>query len=153
MVSRNTEKARLRRKILKLYGLDSSIRAVILDCISNTDIRLAMIEACSVLNIALISDIPDDLLEGCDMVVSDMPQLESDLLDMMHKGVAPIIPSYHAYGPDVSDFNPMKFIGNAFLFKDPHPILMLEQICRYLENIRYPGDRSTLLKNLKAVSR
>jgi hypothetical protein len=46
-------------------------------------------------------------------------------------------------------FNPMKFEGNAFIFEEATSYLMFEKLVRYLENIRYPWDKRTLLQNLE----
>jgi hypothetical protein len=42
----------------------------------------------------------------------------------------------------------MKFEGNAFLFEEKNEFQMFASLVRYLENIRYPGDRKTLLNNV-----
>jgi hypothetical protein len=42
----------------------------------------------------------------------------------------------------------MKFEGNAFLFATADKYLILEKLIRYLENIRYAGDRRTLINNV-----
>ena len=42
----------------------------------------------------------------------------------------------------------MKFEGNAFLFDAVDKFQIFAALIRYLENIKYPGDKRTLLKNL-----
>jgi hypothetical protein len=42
----------------------------------------------------------------------------------------------------------MKFEGNAFLFEKVDEYQMFASLVRYLENVRYPGDKRTLLKNV-----
>jgi hypothetical protein len=43
----------------------------------------------------------------------------------------------------------MKFEGNAFLFATADKYLIFEKLIRYLENIRYAGDKRTLLGNVE----
>lgn len=42
----------------------------------------------------------------------------------------------------------MKFEGNAFLFDPANQFQMFAALVRYLENVRYPGDKRTLVKNV-----
>ena len=62
--------------------------------------------------------------------------------------VVPIVPSQSPYSAKLSEFNPMKFEGNAFLFDKVNQYQMFAALVRYLENIRYPGDKRTLVKNV-----
>jgi len=45
----------------------------------------------------------------------------------------------------------MKFDGNAFLFEKVDEYQMFAALVRYLENVRYPGDKRTLLKNVSEI--
>lgn len=138
----------LRRQLLKTYWIDRPVRVVIADYLDSPQIRLELIDACAVLNIALLRDVPSELLAGCDAFLSDQGRIHGDILSLIQKGVVPILPRKNSYGKAFSEFLPMQFTGNAFLFSEPHPIVILEQICRYMENSRYPWDRRILLKNL-----
>lgn len=71
------------------------------------------------------------------------------MVGLVQAGVTPILPKKNAFGSNFSEFDPMKFTGNAFLFESTESYHILEKLVRYLENVRYPGDRRTLLKNLE----
>jgi hypothetical protein len=47
-----------------------------------------------------------------------------------------------------TEFNPMKFEGNSFLFESADKYQIFASIVRYLENVKYPGDKRTLLQNI-----
>lgn len=68
---------------------------------------------------------------------------------LLQNVVVPIVPTGDKR---FSDFNPMKFEGNAFLFEKVDEYQMFASLVRYLENIRYPGDKRTLLKNVSETS-
>jgi hypothetical protein len=42
----------------------------------------------------------------------------------------------------------MKFEGNSFLFDHVDKYQVFAALVRYLENVKYPGDKRTLLKNV-----
>jgi hypothetical protein len=42
----------------------------------------------------------------------------------------------------------MKFEGNAFLFDEKNEYQIFAALIRFLENVRYPGDKKTLLQNV-----
>jgi hypothetical protein len=66
----------------------------------------------------------------------------------MQNAVVPIVPITNPLSKKFSEFNPMKFEGNAFLFEPVNQYQMFAAIVRYLENVRYPGDKRTLLQNV-----
>ena len=68
--------------------------------------------------------------------------------ELIENVVVPIVPKDIVPFKNFSEFNPMKFEGNAFLFEEVNKFQMFEKIVRYLENIRYPGDKRTLLQNI-----
>jgi hypothetical protein len=73
---------------------------------------------------------------------------DSDIPALVQNTVVPIIPLDTAFSKSFSEFDPMKFVGNAFLFTAENKYLILEKLIRYLENIRYAGDKRTLLTNV-----
>lgn len=62
--------------------------------------------------------------------------------------VIPIIVKDHPLSMSLSEFEPMKFQGNAFIYESMNPYLIFEKLVRYLENIRYMGDKRILLNNV-----
>ena len=61
-----------------------------------------------------------------------------DIVALVKAGVTPILPKKNAFGSNFSEFDPMKFTGNAFLFESTESYHILEKLVRYLENVRYP---------------
>ena len=84
-----------------------------------------------------------------DVFISDEQTGFLDIVGLVKGGVTPILPKKNAFGSNFSEFDPMKFTGNAFLFETLESYHILEKLVRYLENVRYPWDRRTLLKNLE----
>jgi hypothetical protein len=66
----------------------------------------------------------------------------------MQSAIVPIVPVETPVSKKFSEFNPMKFEGNAFLFDPVNQYQMFAAIVRYLENVRYPGDKRILLQNV-----
>ena len=66
----------------------------------------------------------------------------------MKNGIIPIIPTENPLKKSLMEFNPMKFEWNAFLFEKTDKFQMFATLVRYLENIRYPGDKRVLLQNV-----
>lgn len=61
--------------------------------------------------------------------------------------VVPVIPAsiHRAF----SEFDPMKFEWNAFIFEKVNTFQMFEKLIRALENMRYAGDKRMLLQNVE----
>lgn len=66
----------------------------------------------------------------------------------MKHSVVPIVPKDHSLITSLREFDPMKFEGNAFIYDTVNSYLIFEKLICYLENIRYVGDKRTLLNNI-----
>jgi hypothetical protein len=71
------------------------------------------------------------------------------MISLVQATVVPILPIKNNFATNFSEFDPMKFSGNAFLFEQTDIYHIFEKLIRFLENIRYAGDRRTLMENLK----
>ena len=142
----------LRSKILRNHAFGTRSRALILLDISDITIRDFLTEAGKMLDIALLisAGSAEEKREyaGYDAFISDGISETLDVVSLIQSGVVPIISAQNAFSKTFSEFDPMKFEGNAFLFKEVEKYQIFEKLIRYLENIRYAGDKRTLLQNV-----
>ncbi|MBP6981302.1 hypothetical protein KBB25_00790 [Candidatus Gracilibacteria bacterium] len=147
------QKEEHRTALLRKMGFPPKTRSLILLDISDPLIREFLQKAGRELDISFIesngsSDEKGDY-PAFDVFISDEQTGFLDIVALVKAGVTPILPKKNAFGSNFSEFDPMKFTGNAFLFESTESYHILEKLVRYLENVRYPGDRRTLLKNLE----
>jgi hypothetical protein len=138
-----------RTTLLRHASLPKMTRAIILSYIGDEEIQKFLQTACDTLDITLISgsEIRDSVYtEGADAFIADVSVDTLPIGSLMREQVVPILPLWCE--KSLSEFNPMKFEGNAFLFEQTTGFHILEKIIRYLENIRYPGDKRMLLENV-----
>lgn len=133
-------------KILKEHSADKATRAVIFNAIENSEISEFIENACKEIGVLCLKNIPDEKIFGIDAFVSDSTKKSETIEKFLKNFVTPILPSTSTY--ELSEFNPMKFAGNAFLFEENKKFLIFEKICRMLENMNYPGDRRVLVRNI-----
>ncbi len=145
----------MKRMLLLQLARPTKSRAVILLDMSIPLIETFLLEACRELDIVgvLRSELPNgfSLQGGFDAFVSDGASSCIDISSYMSQGVVPIalVGVYEV----LQEFNPMKFEGNAFLFEKNESFHILEKLIRFLENIRYVGDKRILIQNvIKTVS-
>jgi len=74
-----------------------------------------------------------------------------DVIKYMWAGIVPIMPENNTYSGILKDFNPMKFEWNWFFWKKNSPYCIFEKVISYLENIKFPEDKRTLIKNVTAT--
>ena len=147
------EKKVAKTKILKQYNFPKNSRAVILNLISDENLKNFVTNACEEIGVAVIDSLETfdkDLIIGADAIVSEKIEKDSEFDEILQAAVTPIFPIESEY--DLEEFNPMKFEGNAFLFHENKPFQIFEKICRMLENLNYVGDRRMLIKNLLEFS-
>ncbi len=87
-------------------------------------------------------------LSAFDFFVTDM-RGSVDVMQAMRAGLVPILPRENIFSELLSEFDPMKFEGNAFLFSDLDPFRIFEKIVAYKENVKFPEDRRILLRNVE----
>lgn len=84
---------------------------------------------------------------GADIWITDVLREDIPLQVLSQQRVVPVIPL--SSDKNFSEFDPMKFEGNAFLFEKANQFQMLEKLIRALENMRYAGDKRMLLQNVE----
>ena len=146
------QKDEVRSKILRQNNFGFKSRWLILLDIEDIEIREFLLDAAKYLDIVLLISSWKDEEKfdyiGFDAFISDGISWNLDIVSLVQSGVVPIIPLNNAFPRVFSEFDPMKFEGNAFLYNSLNKYLILEKLIRYMENIRYAGDKRTLLNNL-----
>lgn len=148
----------------ELHGFPKSAAAVALVSVSDTLKRDFLLEGLSAISVAAIAVTPDEIpkfrnvaavekltaneLYAFDFFLFDGEGEDFDIVKCMKAGVCPILPEKNVFSGVLKEFNPMKFEGNAFLFKDDNPFRMFAAAVSYLENVKFPEDRRILLKHV-----
>lgn len=143
------QKEEKRALLLRKLGFPKTIRSIVLSYIEDADIASFMTLACEAIGVKLISNIDDLAREWADAFITDILTEKISLADLMKNGIIPIVPMENSFKKDLVEFNPMKFEGNAFFFEKLDKFQMFAALVRYLENIRYPGDKRVLLQNIE----
>ncbi len=151
--SQKTLKDDARSLLIRTHGYSSKVRALILLDISSADIRDFLRKVGENLNIGIIESTGSAEEKthyiAYDAFLTDGVSGKLDVLSLVHSLVVPILPVENDFSPNFSEFDPMKFTGNAFLYEKTDIYHIFEKLIRYLENIRYAGDKRTLMENLK----
>lgn len=146
-----------KKKFLKKFPKEKKCRVILLNYIKNPELKAKIDEACQAIGIFVLDGI--EIIEGIsseeffgaiDACVTDESEKTAELDLIFMEKIMPIFPSQSEY--KLTEFNPMKFEGNAFLFDENNFYKIFEKICRMLENSQYAGDRRTIIKNLIAYS-
>jgi hypothetical protein len=135
-----------RAALMRSLSLAKTTRALVIAYISDAEIRAFIDEATRSIDVVLLED-SEANRNGADAFITDSWSL-APKDELMKSAVVPIGPTAWAKEIDLTEFNPMKFEGNAFLFDKPDKYTMFAALVRYLENVKYPGDKRTLLKNI-----
>lgn len=101
------------------------------------------------IGITLITDTNEMSISGSDIWISDFLDDSLPIAELSQNRVVPVIPMTVAYQGIFSEFDPMKFEGNAFIFEKVDQFMMFEKLIRALENMRYAGDKRMLLANVE----
>ena len=139
------QKEEQRATLLRAHGLPKTTRAIVVSYVQNAGIQAFLTLACASLGVILLEEKNETILAGADAWITDIIDISIPVNTLLHNIVVPIVPTWDKR---FSDFNPMKFEGNAFLFEKVDEYQMFASLVRYLENVRYPGDKRTLLKNV-----
>ncbi len=134
--------------LVRTLALPRTTRAVVLSYIVDIEIASFMDVACEAIGVKLISSIDNLAQEWADAFITDIFTENIPTADLMKNGIIPIIPTENPLKKSLMEFNPMKFEWNAFLFEKTDKFQMFATLVRYLENIRYPGDKRVFLQNV-----
>ncbi len=88
-----------------------------------------------------------EVLDGCDFLVSDAKTNPAHITACILAGIVPIIPKNTPFKSMFSQFDPMQFTGNSFIYEGGQ-YQIFASIVALLENIKFPADREILLKNV-----
>lgn len=148
-VNLKNQKEEKRTALLRAHGLPKTTRAIVVSYVQNPGIQAFLTVACASLGVVLLQEKNETILAGADAWIADVIDESIGVAGLIQNTVVPIVP---VWDKRFSDFNPMKFEGNAFLFEKVDEYQIFASLVRYLENVRYPGDKRTLLKNVSETS-
>lgn len=162
--SQNILKQTAKNNIKSQYGIAKWIGSIWIIAIESEELRKFVIEWLSdiwVWGVVLGTDINFDLnnissttkinsnnLIGFDFFIYDNDFEWVDVVKYMTAWIVPIMPEQNTYSWILKDFNPMKFEWNWFFWKKDSPYCIFEKVISYLENIKFPEDKRTLIKNV-----
>lgn len=135
-----------RTALLRALSLLKSTRAIVILYVSDQTVQVFLEEAGKSIGVAIVPDTKENR-EGADIFITDNWSL-APTKDLFSSVVVPIWPLQWSHEVWLTEFNPMKFEWNAFLFENVDKYQIFASLVRYLENVKYPGDKRTLLKNL-----
>ncbi len=91
----------------------------------------------------------EDILIGADFLIADSHT--TDLEKYMKAGVTPIISKSNYLSSLLSEFNPIKNEGNAFIYEQDNEWQIFYALCRYLENSKFSFDNQNLVNNVTKI--
>lgn len=100
------------------------------------------------MNTLYAAEIKPSELIAFDAVICDLEQSFMDPIACMREGIVPILPEGNIYSGILTQFNPMRFEGNAFIAKSQAKFCLFERAAAYLENVKFPEDKRVLVKNV-----
>ncbi len=147
-------------KLLKMYNLNDSKKALWILVLSNDLINQVLLDALKILpanfiviskeelvfdkNISKSSSILQD--SWLDFIVCD--ECEDNLMKYLKLWVVPIIYKQHHITNLLSEFNAAKVEWNSFIFENNTLCDIYYAIIRYLENYKFSYDNKSLVKNV-----
>lgn len=97
-------------------------------------------------NIYYTQKIDEETLLWADFIIAD--KHVSDLEKYMKLWVTPIISKSNYLSSLLSEFNPIKNEGNAFIYEQDNEWQIFYALCRYLENSKFSFDNQNLINNV-----
>lgn len=165
--SQTVLKQTARNNLKSQYGIAKWIQAIWIVALESVEHRKFIIEWLSDIgiwavvlwteedfelnNISSANKINSNNLIGFDFFIYDNNFEWVDVIKYMWAGIVPIMPENNTYSGILKDFNPMKFEWNWFFRKKNSPYCIFEKVISYLENIKFPEDKRTLIKNVAAT--
>lgn len=148
MPKAQNQKDQKKEALIRKLGATKSTRAFIYMDVEDEIVQNFLLEASKYLDIVLIQDYIAEDAPWYDAIITDGVS-DIDLVSIVQQGIVPILSRTHPLIESFREFDPMKFEGNAFIYETVNPYLIFEKLIRYLENIRYAGDKRTLLNNIQ----
>ena len=150
-IKTKNQKEEARAALLRKLELPKSTRAIVLSYIQDDHMRDWIQWALSALGVVLITQIDSDSIAGADIWITDKLNDTIPELLLCQNRLVPVVPRTSQDSSLYSEFDPMKFTGNAFIFDSVNEFQMFEKLIRALENMRYAGDKRMLLQNVEAT--
>ncbi|MBX9809816.1 hypothetical protein K2X92_05490 [Candidatus Gracilibacteria bacterium] len=150
-INKKNQKDEARAVLLRHLELPKSTRAVVVTYIKNPEILEFLTRACESIGVSLVTDHQEMVLSGADIWISDYVDDSIPVEQLSKKRVVPVVPVAEKYKDTFSEFDPMKFTGNSFIFQEVNQFQMFEKLIRALENMRYAGDKRMLLENVETI--
>lgn len=148
-INPKNKKEEARSILLRHLWLPKTTRATVLSYIREPQILSFIQDACDAIGVTLITQIDDMALSGADIWITDAIDTSTPLRELALHRVVPVVPV--SQDKIFTEFDPMKFEWNAFLFESVNQFQMFEKLIRALENMKYAGDRRMLLANVEAT--
>lgn len=146
------QKEEKRAALLRSLALPKTTRAIIVSYVHDETLMISLRDACQAIGVKLVTGIDETVIAWADAFITDQLDETVPLKDLIKNHVVPILPQNEEHAKIFIEFNPMKFEGNAFLFESVNIYTLFEKVVRYLENIRYPWDKRTLLQNIEKTA-
>lgn len=136
-----------RSALLRQLGFPKWTRAIVLSYIHDPEILSFFHDACLAIGVVLVTSIDEMTIAWADIWITDNLDDTIPMQQLSQQRVVPVIPAsiHRAF----SEFDPMKFEWNAFIFEKVNTFQMFEKLIRALENMRYAGDKRMLLQNVE----
>lgn len=128
---------------------DAKVRDFIIQWLTDLGVSVFIIGKTAVQSdfIRNVKDFSDTLLSGCDFLISDAETNPSRITACILAGIVPIVPKNTPFKNMFSQFNPMEFTGNSYIYEGGQYQIFASTVA-LLENMKFPADREILLKNV-----
>ncbi len=146
-INTKNQKEDSRQLLIRQLAIPKKVRAIVLSYIKDPEILKFFHSACSAIWVVLITEIDNTAISGADIWITDIFDENIPLQSLAQQRVIPVVP--FNWSKIYTEFDPMKFEGNAFLFESMNEFQMFEKLIRALENMRYAGDKRMLLQNVE----
>lgn len=150
-INLKNKKEESRNLLLHNRGLHKNTRAIVLSYIQDPEIIVFFRNACQAIWIIFITEIGDIEISGWDIWITDTFNDAIPIEILCKNLLIPVVPLELEYKKIFTEFDPMKFEWNAFIFESKNQFQMFEKLIRAIENMRYAGDKRTLLQNIEAT--
>jgi len=150
-IKTKNQKEEARAALLRKLELPKSTRAIVVSYIQDERINTWLKGALSALGVVLMTQVDEESIAGADIWITDVLSENIPQSLLCQNRVVGVVPRISNETALYSEFDPMKFTGNAFIFDSVNEFLMFEKLIRALENMRYAGDKRMLLQNVEAT--
>ncbi len=100
-------------------------------------------------NIHYTKQVDEETLLWADFIIGDSEFWE--LEKYMKQGIVPIISKKNYLSSILSEFNPIKNEGNAFIYDQDNEWQIFYALCRYIENSKFSFDDQNLVNNVTKI--